>query len=285
MPMCNLIGQWVSSSLPEPTLLWSVPYAYQPAHLVFDSNSSTLFICNEQGFVSVFDQTKVGRSRIDSFSLIDNSMHPAGIIKSLAASSTYLIVLTHSTSESLLYLYSHTGVHQHSGSFYNQYISQIRCDSDCLWYLSLTSSSIFYMPLPPNGVSHSEQSIETRFLSFEKKSFDPFRFALNQLIVAVMDRSPSSVVRLFHRRTAFFLKEILLPSIDVLPCDIELTNLVLIYRFSRTIAVVPVENERCVERIDSQGTNTIAVGKTDTGILLGAITSDHRTFLVQCYAR
>ena len=281
IPMSNLLGQWISSSSPLPTLLRSLPCSHHPAHLVFESNSSKLFICNEQGFVSVFDRIQVDQSLVDSFSLRHSSTRPSDIIKSLAASPTYLIALTHSTHKSLMNLYSHAGLLQHSLSFCNDYISQIRYDDGHLWYLSVTSSSIFSMSLPPNG----EPAIERRCLSFQKESFAPFRFALNQLIIAVLDRSSVGVVRLFHKQTASYLKQMTLPSIYVLPCDIELTNLVLIYRFSHGLVVIQLEDDQCLERVDGHGTKTIAIGKTATEILLSTISSDPSTFVVQCYVR
>ena len=260
---------------------WTMHLSFHPSHLIFEPYSSKLFICNYQGHIAVYNYTSSSLSFSYSFFLQYAEKSPSIIIKSLAASQHSLIVLLHSPTQSLLHFYSHNGTLLQAFSFFNEYISQIRFDNDHLWCLELFSSSLSYFPL------QSDQLLgeKTPFLSFKQQSFNPFRFALNQTFIVVMDRAPTGRLLLYDRQTASYIKQIQCPLTDFEPDDIELTNQLLIYRFPHLILLTQLENDQFLEEINANRNLNITIGKSDTEVLVSIATNDQNTFIIQCYAK
>jgi hypothetical protein len=250
--------------------------SFHPSHLVFEPNSSKLFICNLQGYVSVYNYTTSSLSLANTFYL---QCKEIVIIKSVTVSKWSLIVIFNSSIKSILHVYSHNGLFLHSLSFFNEYISQIRFDNNYLWCLELISSSLFYFPVQSNHIINKKNE----FISFKQQSFNPFRFALNQTIVAVMDRALTGIILLYDKQTTSYLKQIKSPLIDFEPCDIELTNQLLIYRFPHIILLTQLDNEQYIEKLDANKNLNIIIGKSDTEVLVSTSTDDNNKYLIQCY--
>jgi hypothetical protein len=256
--------------------------SFHPSHLVFESDSSKLFICSHQGHISVYNYTTSSLSLANTFNLQYNEKSQPVIIKSLAASRCSLIVIFNSSIKSILHIYSHNGLLLHSVSFFNEYISQIRFDNNYLWCLELISSSVFYFPIQSNNIIDEK----IQFISFkQQQSFNPFRFALNQTFVAIMDRASTGIILLYDKQTTSFLKQIKCPLIDFEPSDIELTNQMLIYRFPHIILLTQLDNEQYIEKIDANKNLNITIGKSDTEVLISTLTDDNNKCMIQCYVK
>ena len=253
--------------------------SYAPSHLVFEPNSSKLFICNYQGYISVYHYTPSSLLLMNSFFVQSTEKFPPAIIKSLAASENILAVIFNSSIKSILHLYSHHGDLLHVLSFCNEYISQIRFDNHRLWCLELISSSLFYFTVQSDQVIDEK----TQFLSFQLQSFNPFRFALNQTLIAVLDRVPTGTVLLYDKQTASFLKQIQCSFSDIELYDIELTNQLLIYRLPDEILLTQIDHNQFLERINTTKTLNITIGKSDTEFFVSSSTDDKHTFQIQCY--
>jgi hypothetical protein len=275
----NFLTPLLNSSTSQ--ILWKMTYSFHPSHLVFEPDSSKLFICGHQGHVSVYSYTTSSLSLIDTFHLQNNENSQPVIIKSLAASSSSLFVILNSSIKSILHFYSHNGLLLHFLSFFNEYISQIRFDNNYLWCLELISSSLFYFPVQSDNIINKK----TRFISFKQQSFNPFRFALNQTLVAIMDRASTGIILLYNKQTTSYLKQIKSPLIDFVPCDIELTNQLLIYRFPHIILLTQLDNEQSIEKIDANKNLNITIGKSDREVLVSTSTDDNNIFIIQCYVK
>jgi hypothetical protein len=286
----HLLGELVSSDSKCATpflnssisrILWTMTLSFAPSHLVFEPDSSKLFICNHQGYISIYTSTTSCLSLTDSFFLEDTEKSSPTIIKSLTASKNSLAVILNSSIQSILHLYSHHGSLLHALSFFNEYISQIRFDDHHLWCLELISSSLFYFPIQLNQLIDEK----TRFISFEPQSFNPFRFALNRTFVVIMDRASTGILLLYDKQTTSYLRQIKYPLINIEPYDIELTNQLLIYRLPHEILLTQIDNEQFLERINAKKNLNITIGKSDTEILFSTSTDDKNTFLIQCYVK
>ena len=282
----HILGELISpeSNLSIPSIsriLWTITCSFYPSHLVYEPNSSNLFICSQQGYISVYNCITSILSLIDTFYLQYNEKTQPVIIKSLAASTSFLIVIFNSSIESILHLYSHKGVLLRCLSFVNEYISQIRFDKNDLWCLELISSSLFHFPL------QSDNSIgeKTEFISFKQQSFNPFRFAINQIFVAIMDRSSTGMIQLFDKQTTFYLKQIKSPLTNFEACDIELTNQMLIYRFPHIILLTQLNNEQNLEQIIANKNLNLTIGKYNIEYLVSIPTGDNNTYTIQCYVK
>ncbi|CAF2532195.1 unnamed protein product [Rotaria sp. Silwood2] len=279
MPI-HLLGELISSdtSLLNPLqksstsrLLWSLTYSFHPSHIVFESESSKLFICTEHGYVSVYSYTTLNLSLMNTFYLQYNEKSQPVIIKSLAASKFSLIVIFNSSVDSTLHFYSHNGLLLHSLILFNEYISQIRFDHNYLWCLELISSTLFYFLLQSDNIVNKNLPEKTQFISFKQQSFNPYRFASNQIVVAIMDRASTGIILLFDRYNASYLKQITSPLTDFQPCDIELTNQMLIYRFPHIILLTQLDNEQSIEQIYAKRNLNITKGKSDTEVLVSIL--------------
>ncbi|CAF3381080.1 unnamed protein product [Rotaria sp. Silwood1] len=270
LPDTNLLTSLVKSSTSR--LLWSVTCVCHPSHIVFESESSKLFICTEYGYVSVYSYTTLNLSLIDTFYLQYNEKPQPVIIKSLTVCVFSLIVIFNSSVESILDFYSHNGLLLHSVTLFNEYISQIRFDHNYLWCLELISSTIFYFLLQSNDIINKNLPEKTQFISFKQQSFNPYRFDSNQTFVAVMDRASTGIILLFDRYTASYLKQIKTPLTDLQPYDIELTNQMLIYRFPHIILLTQLDNEQSIEFIKANRNLSITKGKSDTEFLVTIFT-------------
>jgi len=255
--------------------------SFHPSHLVFESDSSKLFLFNPQGYVSVYNYTTSSLSLANTFYLQCNEIIQPVIIKSVTVSKWGLFVIFNSSIKSILHVYSHNGLLLHSLSFLNEYISQIRFDNNCLWCLELISSSFFYFTVQSNDIINEK----TGFISFKQQSFNPFRFALNETFVAIMDRALTGIILLYDKQTTSYLKQIKSPLIDVEPCDIELTNQLLIYRFPHIILLTQLDNEQYIEKLDANKNLNITIGKSDTEVLVSTSTDDNNKYLIQCYVK
>ena len=282
MPI-QLLGELVSShSLTNSStlqILWTMPLFYPPSYLIFELHSSKLFICSEESYISVYSYAKTYLSLIDSFRLSSTEQSSLIHIKSLTASEHLLLVMFNSLTQSILHLYSHHGYLLHTLSFFNEYISQIRFDNDQLWCLELISSNFFYYPIQSNEYLGNK----ILFLSFKDQSFHPFRFALNQTLIAIMDRSTTGILRLYHRRNTVFYKQIHCPWIDCEPHDIELTNHFLIYRFSHLIILFDLETDQYLDGISNKKNFCITVGKSLNEVIISTSTDDQQSFLIQSF--
>jgi len=278
-PDSNFLTPLLNSSTSQ--ILWKMTCSFHPSHLIFEPDSSKLFICGHQGHVSVYSYTTSSLSLIDTFHLQNNENSQPVIIKSLAASRSSLLVILNSSIKSILHFYSHSGLLLHFLSFFNEYISQIRFDNNYLWCLELISSSLFYFPVQSNNIINKK----TRFISFKQQSFNPFRFALNQIFVAIMDRASTGIILLYNKQTTSYLKQIKSPLIDFVPCDIELTNQLLIYRFPHIILLTQLDNEQSIEKIDANKNLNITIGKSDREVLVSTSTDDNSIFIIQCYVK
>ncbi len=197
----HFLGELIFSdskcATPSPTsqILWTMNLSFAPSHLVFEPDSSKLFICNHQDSISIYHYTTSYLLLTNSFFVQSTEISPPAIIKSLAASENFLAVILNSSVKSILHLYSHHGSLLHVLSFFNEYISQIRFDNHYLWCLELISSSLFYFSIQSNQFIDQK----TGFISFQTQSFHPFRFALNQTLVAVLDRASTRIVLLYDK--------------------------------------------------------------------------------------
>jgi len=284
----RLLGELISPDLNISTpsrLLWTITCSFHPSHFIFEPDSSKLFICSHRGYVSVYSCTTASLSLVDTFYLQYNEKSQPAIIKSLAASAFSLIVILNSSIESILHFYTHNGVLLHSLSLFNEYISQIRFNNNYLWCLELISSSLFYFLFQSNNTTNEKLPERIQFLSFEQQSFNPFRFAVNQTIVAITDRASTGIIRLFDKQTTSYLKQIRSPLIDLELCDIELTNQMLIYRFPHIIFLTQLDNEQYMEKITANKNINITIGRSDNEILISTSTDDNNTFIIQCYVR
>ncbi|CAF1574643.1 unnamed protein product [Rotaria magnacalcarata] len=290
MPI-HLIGELVSSDstlLTSSTarLLWSIVCSLRPQHMVFECESLRLFTSTEYGYISVYSYTKLNICLIDTFHLEYNEKSQPIVIKSIAASTFSLVVTFYSSMESILHFYSHKGHLLHSISSCNEYISQIRFDHNNLWCLELISSTLFYYSLESNNIIDKNLPEKTQFILFKQKSFDPFRFAINEFVVAIMDRALTGIILLFNKQTASYLKQIRCPLTGFQPCEIELTNQLLIYRFPHSILLTQLDNEQFIEEINATKNLNITKCKSHKEILLVSMpTYDSNTFTIQCYAR
>ncbi|CAF0784814.1 unnamed protein product [Rotaria sordida] len=280
-PDTSLLVPLLKSSTSQ--LLWSITHSFPPSHIVFESESSKLFICTEHGYVSVYSCTTLKLLLIDTFYLQYNGKSQPITIKSLTASVFSLIVSFNSFVESILHFYSHNGRLLHSLTLFNEYISQICFDHNYLWCLELISSTLFYYQFQSNNIINKNLPEKTQFISFKQQSFNPYRFASNKIFVAVMDRALTGIVLLFDRYTASYLKQIKSPLTNFHPCDIELTNQMLIYRFPHFILLTLLENEQSIEQINANRNLNITKGKSDTEVLISMSTDDNNTFIIQCY--
>ncbi|CAM4950629.1 unnamed protein product [Rotaria socialis] len=272
MPI-HLLGELISSdstllTLPTARLLWSITCSVRPQHIVFECESLKLFTSNEYGYISVYSYTKLNICLIDTFHLEYNEKSQPIMIKSIAASTFSLVVSFYSSMESILHFYSHKGHLLHSVSSSNEYISQMRFDHNNLWCLELISSTLFYYSLESNNIIDKNLPEQTQFILFKQKSFDPFRFAINELVVAIMDRALTGIILLFNKQTASYLKQIKCPLIGFQPCEIELTNQLLIYRFPHTILLTQLDNEQFIEEINANKNLNITKCKSHKEILL-----------------
>lgn len=252
-----------------------------PCYLLFEPHSSKLLMCNQEGYISVYSYTKTSLSLIDSFHVLSTEQSQLISIKSLTASEHLLFVLFTFSTQSILHLYSHHGYLLHMLSFFNEYISQIRFDDDQLWCLELISSSLFYFHIQSN--EYLEKKIP--FISFKDQSFNPFRFAYNQTLVAIIDRASTGILRLYHRQTAIFLKQINCPLIDSEPHDIELTNRLLIYRFSHLILLFDLETEQYFERISNKKNFSLTIGQSSNEVIFSSSTDNPNRFLIQSFLK
>ncbi|CAF4357579.1 unnamed protein product [Adineta steineri] len=165
-------------------------------------------------------------------------------------------------------------------SLHNEYISQIRFNNNYLWCLELISSSL------SSFIFQSNNSFERKqFISFKQQepSFNPFRFAVNDLFIAVLDRALTGLILIFDKQTSSIVKQTQSPLIDFQPCDIELTNQTLIYRFHHKILLIQLDNEQYIEQIDANKNINITIGKSNNEILLSSLTDDTNTFIIQSY--
>lgn len=278
----RLLGEFISTnSNPSPSqILWSMTCSFHPSHLIFEPDSSKLFICSDQGYVSIYNYTTTSLILANTFYLQYNERSQLVTIKSVTASKFALIILLNSSIKSILQIYSHHGCLLHSLSFFNEYINQIRLDKNYLWCLELISSTLFYFSFQSNDQIHEEK---TEFISFKQQSFKPYRFALNQNFVIIIDRSSTGIVQIYDKQTKSFLKQIQSPLIDFQPCDIELTNQLLIYRFSHTILLTQLDNEQYLGKFHVNKNLNITIGKSDTELLVSTLADDHNKYLIQCY--
>ncbi|CAF4123176.1 unnamed protein product [Rotaria magnacalcarata] len=272
MPI-HLLGELVSSDstlLTSSTarLLWSIVCSLRPQHMVFECESLRLFTSTEYGYISVYSYTKLNICLIDTFHLEYNEKSQPIVIKSIAASTFSLVVTFYSSMESILHFYSHKGHLLHSISSCNEYISQIRFDHNNLWCLELISSTLFYYSLESNNIIDKNLPEKTQFILFKQKSFDPFRFAINEFVVAIMDRALTGIILLFNKQTASYLKQIRCPLTGFQPCEIELTNQLLIYRFPHSILLTQLDNEQFIEEINATKNLNITKCKSHKEILL-----------------
>ncbi|CAF1074737.1 unnamed protein product [Adineta ricciae] len=282
MAPIGLLGELVSSDsersiAPTSHMSWSMSCPFHPTHIVFESESSKLFLCTDRGDVNVYSYNTSNLAFLQRFYLqtIEKSLSLS--VKSLIATRSFLIVSLNSSIESILHFYSHNGHLLRSQSFPNEYISQLRFNDLHLWYLELISSSIFYFKL---DTTNSECTEKTQFTSFKQQSFYPFRFALNQTRVAVMDRSTTGIILLFDKQTSAYLKRFESQS-----CDFELSNHTLLYRFLHSISIIHIDNEQVQEEIHSSKTINITLGKLDHEFLLSTYTNESHTFAIQCYSK
>lgn len=250
-----------------------------PFYLIFEPKSSKLFISGQQGDISVYRYTKTHLALIDSFRLLSTEQSQLISIKSLTVSENFLLVMCHSSIQSILYLYSHQGHLLHTLLFFNEYISQIRADNEQLWCLELISSSLFYFPI--QSTVHFRN--KTTFIFFKDQSFDPYRFALNQTLVAILDRTTRGVLRLYHRQKWTFFKQINSPSNNSEAYDIELTNQFLIYRSSHRLIFFQFNSEQILEEVLTNNNICITTGKSPNEILISRSTSNPSRFSIQSF--
>lgn len=276
------------SSLFKPStsrILWSTTCSLPPCHMAFVSESSKLFTCTEYGNVSVYDCTTSNISLINSFYLRPSESLKPAVIKSLTAFEFILVVIFNSSIESSLHFYLHNGHLLYSLSLSNEFISQIRYDSNYLWCLELMNSTLFYYFLESNHAMIKSMPKRIEFISFKQQSFNPFRFAINETLVAIMDRSLTGIIQLFDKQTSFYLKQIKCPLNDIQPFAIELTNQILIYRFPHILLLTSLDNEQSIEEIQTNRNLSITKYKSDTEVLVSMPTDDNSTFIIKCYAR
>src|SRR5690242_8944193 len=70
----------LNSSIPQ--ILWTMICSFHPSHLVFESNSSKLFICTHQGYISVYNYTTSNLLLIGTFYLQYTEKLQSIVIKS-----------------------------------------------------------------------------------------------------------------------------------------------------------------------------------------------------------
>ncbi len=100
-----------------------------------------------------------------------------------------------------------------------------------------------------------------------------------------MDRALTGIILLYDKQTTSYLKQIQSPSIEFEPCDIELTNHVLIYRFPHLIFITQLDNEQYFEKIDATKNLNITIGKSENEVLVSTSTNDSNIFKIQCYVK
>ena len=282
-----LLGELVSSYseqtiAPTSHMSWSMSCPFHPTHIAFESESSKLFLCTDRGDVNVYSYNISNLAFLQRFYLQTIEKSFSLSVKSFIATRSFLIVTLNSSIESILHFYSHNGLLLRSQSFPNEYISQLRFNHPHLWYLELISSSIFYFKLD----TASDECIgKTQFISFKQQSFYPFRFALNQTRVAVMDRSSTGTILLFDKQTSAYLKRFESPLVESQSCDFELSNHTLLYRFLHSISIIHIDNEQVQEEIHSNKTINITLGKFDHEFLLSTYANEFHTFTIQCYSK
>ncbi|UJR35746.1 hypothetical protein I4U23_028495 [Adineta vaga] len=286
----RLLGELISSNssqsiLSTSQILWTMTCHFHPTYIVFELDSSKLFICTDCGDVSVYHYNASSLILSHRFHLQTKKTSISLVIKSLTASTFSLMVVFNSSVESILHFYSHTGHLLHNLLFSNEYINQIRFHHSNLWCLELISSSLFYFKLQSIDKINEQDFEKVQFISFKQMSFQPFRFALNQSFVAIMDRLPTGIILLYDKHTSEYLKQIKSPLNDLQACDFELTNHTLIYRFLHLILLIQLDNEQIREQIEATKNINLTKGKSADEFIISTFTNDHNIFIIQCFSK
>jgi hypothetical protein len=136
-------------------------------------------------------------------------------------------------------------------------------------------------------LSMKNYRIKPNVYFFETIFFNLYRFPINQSLVIIMNRSSVAInLLIFDKHPTSLWRQISASLGDLTPCDIELTNQMVISSSPELILFTQLDNQQSLDCIDAKNNITLTIARSNREFVISTFISENKNiFLLQCYVK